>query len=387
MSYPIRILTIFVQNIFTMNYLSRDNALLFSNMAGKEYFLDIPLDVKVYPQACVLPYISAWKKSSGVLTAGGDYIDNTRVHESMGGSIDGIDGNSVKAHTDAIFIGSMHHIYGHCITDNIKKLWFLSTEKCKKLLEAGARIVYVSAWRETELPDFAIRILELAGVPVGQIERVSRPTVFRNVYVPDNSMQFIGGRRYWTKYFRSTIEVMKTNAKGQIETADKIYFTRTKLQSDKDFGEFRVERIFKEHGYKIVSPEVLSIDDQIVLLANCKKFACTDGSVAHGAVFCKSDADVAILLKADYVNGYQMMINNMVGFNVDYIESHHSINRRRNPWEGPFYMSVTRYLVDYLGGVAYSDLYWLRLDWFKYLYRRFPVLWFKHLRKKLRTLL
>ena len=85
MSYPIRILTIFVQNIFTMNYLSRDNALLFSNMAQKEYFLDIPLDVKVYPQACVLPYISAWKKSSGVLTAGGDYIDNTRVHESMGG--------------------------------------------------------------------------------------------------------------------------------------------------------------------------------------------------------------------------------------------------------------------------------------------------------------
>ena len=164
---------------------------------------------------------------------------------------------------------------------------------------------------------------------------------------------------------------MKSNANFKGDLHDRIYFTRTALNDRKDFGEKRVEKLFESAGYKVLSPEKFSVDAQILLMSNCSHVVCTDGSVAHNALFCNSETKVTILLKADYVNGYQMMINDMVGYDLEYVDANHTIRHRKRPWAGPFYMSPTSHLRAYLNMRKCPDLYWFRLDWYKYLYYRF----------------
>ena len=203
------------------------------------------------------------------------------------------------------------------------------------------------------------------------IERITEPTRFTRVWIPDNSMQLTDGVRKWSPLFKKTIETMKKNASQSEKAYDRIYLSRAALKSNKDFGEERIESLFSEMGYTVIHPESLSIDQQISIMANCKSVVATDGSIAHNAIFCNSSADVNILLKADFVNGYQMMINNMTGYNVTYINAHHTIKRRKSPWKGPFYLFPTKELYRFLGVSRKPDLFWLRKDWYRYLYRRF----------------
>ena len=319
----------------------------------------------------MLPYIPQSNNYSGVVSSDGFFVEHSAVHEGLENGKVEIAAKVDNMDCEAIFIGSLMSVYGHCITDNIKKIWYLNTPEARTLLDRGAMVIYVSAWDDNDLPEYAMRILELAGVDVSRLKRISKPVRFRTVYVPSNSMRLHEGTRQWSPEFRAAVANMKSNASFSGEFYDKIYFTRTALNDSKDFGERRVEKLFESAGFKVLSPEKLSVDAQILLMSNCSHVICTDGSVAHNAMFCNSETKVTILLKADYVNGYQMMINDLVGYDLEYVSANHTIRHRRRPWAGPFYMSLTPHLRDYLSMSRCPDLYWLRPDWYKYLYYRF----------------
>lgn len=329
------------------------------------------LDCPSYEGAYVLPYIRRFNNYSGVVTSEGFFVEHSAVHEGLENGRVGMDPEVEEMDCEAIFLGSMMSVYGHCITDNLKKIWYLNTPEAKSLIDAGAVVVYVSAWDDYDLPDYAMRILELAGVDITCLKRISVPMRFKRVHVPCNSMRLLDGTRQWSPEFRVVVEKMKSNANFKGDFYDRIYFTRTALNDRKDFGEKRVEKLFESAGYKVLSPEKFSVDAQILLMSNCSHVVCTDGSVAHNALFCNSETKVTILLKADYVNGYQMMINDMVGYDLEYVDANHTIRHRKRPWAGPFYMSPTSHLRAYLNMRKCPDLYWFRLDWYKYLYYRF----------------
>ena len=68
-----------------------------------------------------------------------------------------------------------------------------------------------------------------------------------------------------------------------------------------------MENVFRKKGFKVFSPEELTVKQQIALLMNCDEFASTEGSCAHNSIFCKPGTKVLILRKADYANSYQIM--------------------------------------------------------------------------------
>jgi capsular polysaccharide biosynthesis protein len=337
---------------------------------AKNYHLE-NIGIKEFENAYILPYTPEICRFAGVADSDGNFIENSAVHEGL--FRDKINPVLNPEHIDSevIFIGSMHSIYGHCITDNLKKLWFLRTDKGQRIIENGGKIAYVSAWNNEELPQFALHILTLAGIDTQKLIRITSPTRVKKVYIPDNSMQLKNGTRMWSDQFKKEFEIIKSNIRYTGETYDKIYFSRTQLKDNKDFGEKRIEKLFEEQGYKILSPEKLSIDAQVALMTNCKNFVGTDGSITHNGVFCNKDTEITILIKADYANGYQMMINDMIGYQVTYVSAHHTIKHRRRPWSGPFYLSPTKELLKYLNKKKNTDWFWLRGDWYKYLYERF----------------
>ncbi len=323
-----------------------------------------------FDHACVLPYVPSMNNYSGVVDSAGVFVEHSAVHENLeNGKID-ISVDIVESDCEAIFLGSMMSVYGHSITDNLKKLWFLRTKEADAILESGGKLVYVSAWDEADMPAYALRILELAGINISKLERVTVPTRFRKVYVPENSMRLKDSTRQWSDSFRHEIDTIKSNAIYTGELYDKIYLTRTALKDSDDYGENRIERLFKDAGYQIISPEQFSVDAQIVMMANCRHLVCTDGSVAHNAIFCDSDAEVVILLKSDYVNSYQMMINDLVSYKLKYVSANHTI-RHRKPWAGPFYLSITPQVCDFMNIPRRKDLFWLRPDWYAYMFHRF----------------
>lgn len=103
-------------------------------------------------------------------------------------------------------------------------------------------------------------------------------------------------------------------------------------------------------GYFVIHPELHSLADQIALVDKCLYLATTEGSVSHLAVFCKSGTSLVIIRKADYINTYQVAINEVADLKVTYIDAHHShVADERWPWSGPFYLCTTTYLHNYFG--------------------------------------
>lgn len=49
--------------------------------------------------------------------------------------------NDKVAFSKAIYLGNFINIWGHCITDNLKRLWFLKTSIGKDMLSQGYKMV------------------------------------------------------------------------------------------------------------------------------------------------------------------------------------------------------------------------------------------------------
>lgn len=348
--------------------------------------LDKRLSYQEFDNAFVLPSKDLWKEGKcygGVVTADGSFVESSAWHE--GQRCDKyffFVSEAVHRDDIVIFMGFYNPCWGHAITDNLKKMWFLETEVCKELLFKGAKLIYLTI-DNTTIPTYVNRLFELAGVQVSCFELINQLSQFKRVIIPDNSFIADSGQRYFTREFVATINKIKNNfccING--DYYDKIYFTRTQLKSGRDIGEESIEKLFKKNGYEIIAPEKLTVDQQICLLYNCKYFAATEGSISHNALFCQSGTNVIIVRKCNDVNKYQMACNEIADVNVTYIDAHHSTRTlQATPWCGPFFLYDNNLIHRYFSSGLFLLPYWMRLGWWKYmltdlcLYRRMKILY------------
>lgn len=275
---------------------------------------------------------------------------------------------------NAVFLGSWIGVYGHAITDNIKKLWiFLSQYKNLISLE-DCDLVY-NYLGSGPLPSFIISILSTLGIDSNKLIELHSVTEYENVFIPSNTIVFRSKKesasyevRYYSKIYSELITKIVSTCCESKKTFSKIYLTRSKIKDGRDYGEKCIEQLFAQRGYTIISPEELSFQEQVYLLHNCDSIVCTEGSVSHNVVFCRPGTEVVILRKADYINSYQIMLNNMLNLNIVYIDCNHSI-RTDVPWAGPFFLWKTKYLYDYLGSLQKEECIWFSLEWYRYLVR------------------
>lgn len=356
---------------YDFRHINREIAELTKTEASVERLRSVNLSSHTYEDAFVLPSKDLWvdgKCHGGVVTRENQFVESSAWHE--GKRCDKYDFSHEEAtpvSSTVIYLGFFNSVWGHALTDNIKKLWFLFTEEYKQLSEQGAKIIYITAGNQT-LPKYAVRLLELCGVDTTQLHHVTEVTRFSKIVVPDNSFIADNGERFYTKEYRQTIDRIKSNAsRCALAKVDKIYFTRTNLKGIRDFGEKQIENTFRKMGYTIVSPEQYSVDEQIFMLSHCTHFAATEGSVSHGAVFCASGTNVAIVRKVNDVNKYQMAINAVADLNVTYIDAHHSTQASpQSPWVGPFYLCINNNLERYVGHKLFHLPLCLMPSWWHY---------------------
>lgn len=252
-----------------------------------------------------------------------------------------------------VYLGMFHTVWGHSITDNMKKIWFLFSSEFNELQKSqNVRLVYTGfdGFGPTgRFNDNFKELLRKLGVDFDTLERVEMPTRFSRIYVPSDSLIYnrtkeiepfnCSVERFWTNEFKNIFDRLMAETK-RIDGFEKVYLSRRKWES-RDYGEKDIEDLFKKLGFKIVSPEQYSFSEQLSIYVSCRCMASTESSITHNSVFMQDGSELIIIRKGNYVNSYQSAINDMKKMKVTYFNSHLSVfNDIEYPYTGPFFLYV-----------------------------------------------
>lgn len=267
---------------------------------------------------------------------------------------------------EVLYLGMLHDVWGHFITDCLTKLWPLFSEKVPGRIR-NTKCIYTTL-RNKPIPSSYFEVFRLIGIDIEGLEYISKPTKFKKIYLPDSSFYIDTnkGYRMYSPEFLDTINRITANIEAD-ERYAKLYFTRTAVKNQRDFGEDAIEKAFKDLGYSIVSPEKHSFAEQVAMLKGCKTFASTEGSCSHNALFLTPGSKTIIIRKIDYLNGYQYQINSMKDLDITYIDANLSHLRIPNefPGYGPFFLYINKRMAAFAGIPAHFPLS-VYLKYFKF---------------------
>lgn len=278
-----------------MNYLSLKYDLsVFNYYSGAEFVKERKPEVKIYEGGVLFPPSDNHKLGAISATDVDDVVD--------------------VINEEVIYLGffDISH-YGNILVDELSRLWYNNTWDAKWAFVATKRFN----------PKYLYIFLELFGIKKDKIIQVSSPTRFSCIYVPDRTFLH---RHFVLQEYSTIYERMFQNMKlkKENETYEKIYLTRRKLKRKKEIGEWRFELFFKSNGYKVISPEKLSIEQQALIMRNAKKIASVEGTHAHGIVWCNrmnsKMKQQIILRKQSECIPRQMMLNELWCIDTTFID-------------------------------------------------------------------
>ena len=312
---------------------------------SENHFSEKNLGFQVIKDGIILPYkpLEDTVGLGGIVDADGKFIERSFIHMGVGNSY--APEKKVKyCPKTVIYLGMLVHVWGHCLTDNLKRVWFLKSNFFKENFK-NCQIVYVKAG-DGIIPSFA-KLLEILEIKVDKLVEVDKPTKFKKIILPDES--FFLDKGSVTNY-DCAIEGSRNNFNGN----DSAFFTQEYIQTieqirnfaQKNFsplpqkkfffyyggnqtGEGRLADYFSEKGYEFIEPEKFPIEEQLNILANCENFASVIGSISHNILFLKNHSQAVLIpRRAAFLNIYQQAINQVHDLEIFYIDSAFSIFAR-----------------------------------------------------------
>ncbi len=174
---------------------------------------------------------------------------------------------------DVLYFGYFFPHWGHFLVDQIGRLWYYLQAEHPKCL----KIAYLG---DEEPAGNFLQFFQLLGIDPEQLLRITRPTRFRKVYVPEFSCKSCV---WYTQEYRSIFDAIAAAACGQsaFDVPQKVYFSRRSFGKalDSEFGEEHLLQWLTVNGYTAISPEKLSLVDQVTIWNRAEQIACLDGSI------------------------------------------------------------------------------------------------------------
>lgn len=326
--------------MISYDFVNQTDKIQFTAENNKRYFSKQKLTVQEFTDSIVIPNDSLY----GGVYCNNKFIYNTSLHRTWAKTFPEIVKADNYIEEDVVYIGMFHDVWGHCLTDNIKHLWFLFDEKFLHL--KNLKYVFTTVNSSFQFsPNFS-SLLKKLDVDVKKLIKIDAPVKFKKIYIPDECFFYndkIKNYQYSSEY-KNLISIISNNTPPLNTNYEKVYYSRTGIKDKKDIGEHNIEVFFSKRGFKILKPEQLSLD-----VKNCKYFASTEGSISHNIIFCRADANITILRKAKHaINGYQSLIDRINNQNITYIDCSMSVlNNKKSPWCGPFFIYVSKKLSDF----------------------------------------
>lgn len=332
--------------MYNFDYVCKDMIYETTVAAEQNYLVEKKLRILEIENGYILPFFNG---GGGLLTKEKEYIDSSFVHCGVGKSYEFDEEMIDVVDKTVVYIGMFNLIWGHCITDNLKHLWVMLHSEYSYLKDLD--FVYLVAYDNKIFSDNFIELLSRLGIEKEKMFTVQNVTKFKKIILPEQCFSY-NYQENKTEYTKEYIQLVDKISEGIFPLKyEKIYFTRSLFNSSKDFSnEKKIENILMKKGYKIFSPEKLSLAEEIALLKGCSEFVTSDGSLSHNAIFLNDNSTLVILRKSNYMNRYQAAINKLKNINVVYIDSNKSVmcNKIR-PWEGPFFVYPNKAFCSYFG--------------------------------------
>lgn len=184
-----------------------------------------------------------------------------------------------------VYFGPYFPQWGHFLLELCARMWYA--------VKTEYPIVFLS---ENEIEGNYLKILELLGIDKRRLKRITTPTQYSKILVPEPSCM---SGIYYTQEYCNLFERLRRSAHAEIETYDKIYFASNK-NAERERGEKEIEFFFRANGFQIFHPGELSAEEQIQLVSRCKIFASPEGSQMNNYLFCSEGTTFICLNKTSY---------------------------------------------------------------------------------------
>ena len=306
-----------------LNYLYNPDAV--KDIFHKNYFVDKKLGFRVIERGTVLPHKVNpgkfnWGKG-GIVDSEGEYIRGTHVSAGVGESYTPHPQDIKYSSETVIYLGLFINTWGHAITDNVRRLWFLKSDRFNREFKNCPLICLPWKGEPLEQHKNFRRLLEILEVDVDRLRQIKQPTRFDKIILPDE--MFYCDKTFTAEY-RETIDRVRHFAlKNRTPTSSKkIYYFYGRNQ----IGEERLAKYFVSKGYAVFQPEFLTTDEQLNLLINAESFASTLGSCSHNSLFLRDNAEAIFIPRSAIIfTQYQAAIDQVHPVKATYIDSSFSV--------------------------------------------------------------
>jgi hypothetical protein len=189
---------------------------------------------------------------------------------------------ALRVREPVLFLGEIHDHWGHFITDSMSRMWALDqlprTMKVLFAPDPKARI-------DTPLVRELMGALELDG----RLLRPEGPVIFDKVLCPIGALQLSRVYEGFGRVHRRAAAVLARSA-GEIPSGP-VYLTRRRLGADlrRLADEEVLEGLLEREGFRILSPERMSLADQMALFNSRYPVVGAFGSAMHTVLFRQTD--------------------------------------------------------------------------------------------------
>lgn len=194
---------------------------------------------------------------------------------------DTIDPACVEAEIDdpVVFGGALHSHFGHHLLDGMSRLWYHRQDMPTLYLDAHPRLLGFGSF----MKDYS-----RLGRPRSFVD-VRKPTRFASAIVPFPAIQ--SGFRIYdavdTEHLAITRAALRLARKP---VPAKIYLSRRCMGRRRASGEEELEQRLAEYGFAIISPETLSVVEQISMFNHAEWIVGAVGSAFHNTLFMRRGA-------------------------------------------------------------------------------------------------
>lgn len=258
---------------YNKKYLSKSLSLQYEKTEGIDFRLEQQLGIRLYNDATIILGI-------GVYDSKCTFIDGTDLHE---GKIHKYDKNIniSKVIDEAVYLGTFFYCWGHCITDNIKRMWiFLDNEY------PMAKYLY-SAYDDYPINDSFIKLLNYLIPTNVECEELKTAIRVHRLMIPDPCIVSMSDGIHYHNNYISLINKIKMqvlqnsceglfsvhgndldivkNENGDISQSScvkqrRVYFSRSKSKTKNEFGNIELDKAFEKAGFNIIYPEECSLE-------------------------------------------------------------------------------------------------------------------------------
>lgn len=346
----------------------------YEKVSNNNYFSDKKLEVISVDNGIILPIVqtnkyNTSKGAGGVIDEKLNYIEmsaelaynmKNRVYGTYEIDLDEID----FVDETVIYLNYFYKHWGHYIIDIVSRLWFLLNEHKNEKY----KVAFITKMNENiEIDGNYKEFLNLFGIDDKDIMIINRPTRFKKIIVPECS---IYPGKYYTKEYVEIFERVRKNVDKANNIPKKIYLSRSKFKiaKEKEVGEEEIEEFFNLNGYISISPELLTLSEQIQYINGSEEIVCVSGTLPHNIMFAPKGKKVTIINKTYKINKHQEIINQAKEANITYIDSHISLLPIAYG-KGPFILTINNNLKKFAKDRGYT-VNKVSLMFFKKIYRK-----------------